>query len=710
MEEQILTLLKEDNRPFDLFELNDALGLKTVNEMQELIKVLNKMERDLKIRRTKKDKYLEFTNDNSKIKKGIIDVTKKGYGFVSVDDGVDIFIPAIYINGAINKDEVAIEVTGKSKEAPEGKVLYTISRNLQPQVGEVYHEKNKCLVKLDDSKLKLVIELNDSQSQNLVDGHKVLLKLTDKLKDNHYKCEIIDVIGHKAEPQVDILSITESFGCFPTFDDDVISEVNALPSKVLESDFKNRKDLRDEMIFTIDGDDTKDIDDAISIKKLTNGYELGVHIADVSYYVKPNSKIDNEAYNRSTSVYPPGCVIPMLPQKLSNGICSLNPDVDRLAISCVMQIDESGNITDYDIFESVIKSKKQMTYNNVNKIFNNEEVPAGYQEFVKPLKEMQDLANILRNNKIKRGYIDFDLDESKILLDEKGKPYEITLRERGIGERLIEDFMIAANETVATHIYNMDLPFIYRVHGEVNEKKLDEFIRLTALLGYNINLKNNNLAPKDIQNIIDQFKDKDEAKILSNMLLRCMQKAVYSENNIGHFGLASNCYTHFTSPIRRYPDTTVHRLLRTYLFNKDYSKETIDYWHQTMPSIAIQTSERERNADECEREVCDMKMAEYMESHIDEEYEGVINTVVNFGMFVELSNMIEGLVKKDSLPGHYYYDEATFSFKSSTDKRGYRLGDKVRVKVVAASKEERTIDFTIIESLAKEDKVLVKER
>lgn len=695
MEEKILQILTEDNRSFSVYELNDALGLKTVDELKELLKVLNNLEDNLKIYRTNKDKYMLFNNSNLRI--GTMNANKRGFGFVDIEGEHDVFIPPTDMNGAIHNDKVIVEITSRHGLDLEGRIVRIVNRSLKFMVGEVYHKNKKCMIKLDDDKVKINIEISKDEAKDLVDGHKVLVKVANKLKDNNYKGEIIKIIGHKNDPGVDILSIVNELGIPDTFSKEVLTEVEKIPSEVLPNEYEKRRDLRSLEIFTIDGDDTKDIDDAISIEKIDNGYRLGVHIADVSYYVKAGSSLDDEAYNRSTSVYLTDRVIPMLPHKLSNGICSLNPLVDRLAISCIMDIDLNGNVFSYEILESVIKSRKQMTYKCVNKILNNEEVPKGYEEFVKSLKMMQELASILRKNKLKRGYIDFDLDESKILVDEKGIPKEVTLRDRGVGQRLIEDFMIVANETVATHIYNMDLPFIYRVHGSPNEDKINEFLRFVSLTGYNIKTKIRDITPLEMQRILEELKGKKEFHIFSNMLLRSMQKAIYDSQNIGHFGLASRCYTHFTSPIRRYPDTTVHRLLRTYLFNKKIDLNTVNFWEKKLPILADHTSKMERLSIECERQVDDMKKAEYMSYHIGEEFEGIISSVMSFGMFVELPNLIEGLVRVDSFKNdHYYFDEATFSLRGVNDKRGYRLGDSVKVVVVAASKENKTIDFEIV--------------
>jgi len=404
--------------------------------------------------------------------------------------------------------------------------------------------------------------------------------------------------------------------------------------------------------------------------------------------------------DRGTSVYLVDRVIPMLPHQLSNGICSLNEGVERLAISCVMEIDENAIVVDYDIFQSVIISKKKMTYHDVNDILENNIIPSGYEDFVDELKKMADLAKILRKAKNKRGYLDFDVDEAKIIVDENCHPLEIKIRERGTGENLIEDFMIMANECVATHIFYMELPFIYRIHEYPDEEKIRDFLQYIGTLGYHYcgNLKDVN--PKTIQGLIEYLSDKKEFKILSSLLLRNMRKAVYKPINLGHYGLASKCYTHFTSPIRRYPDTTVHRLLRAYLFNNDISNETLKHWQEKLVFIADNSSARERDSINCEREVEDMKMAEYMEDHIGEEFNGMISGVTNFGLFIQLDNLIEGLCRFSDMKDFFHYDESTLSVTGERSKITYAMGDRVKIKVTAASREEGTIDFEILEKIS----------
>ena len=695
LEERIIELLKNSDKALSVTEINDGLVFSTVDELKELLKCLNNLEDNLKIYRTKKNNYLLFTNSHLKL--GTMIANKKGFGFVDIEGDEDVFIAPTNMNGAIHGDKVVVEITSPKGIDFEGRIVKIVDRKFKQMVGEIYYKKNVPYLKLDDDRVKLNIEIDKKKTLGAMDGHKVLVKITNKLKDNNYKGEVIKILGHKNDPGVDILSITNSMGIPDTFSEEVMNEVDNLPNEVLEKDLIGRTDLRNEIIFTIDGDDTKDIDDAISIEKVKDNYKLGVHIADVSYYVRPNTELDKEAYNRGTSVYLADRVIPMLPHKLSNGICSLNPNVDRLAISCVMEIDSNGNVVDYNIFQSVIKSNIQMTYKNVNKILEENVIPEGYEPYVEKLNLMKDLAQILRKHKEDRGYIDFDLDESKIIVDDKGKAIDVTLRNRGTGEKLIEDFMIAANETVATHIYYMDLPFIYRIHGEPSEEKISNFMRFLNILGYKVKGDLNKLTPKLMQDILAQLKEKKEFHLLSALLLRSMQKAVYDPNNIGHFGIASKCYTHFTSPIRRYPDTTVHRLLHTYLFDSNINTETINFYERELPYISKHTSETERRSIECEREVDDMKKAEYMMDHIGEKFDGIISSVMNFGMFVELPNLVEGLVRLDSLKNDYYsYDETTFTIRGNKDKRGYRLGDKVRVIVVGADKDKRTIDFEVI--------------
>ena len=690
-------IVEKSDKALSVDEIFHALDLNDAEDLRKLMQTLNKMEDNLQIYRTKKDNYMPFTNSHLKIGKLI--GNKKGFGFVDIEGKDDVFIAPTNMNNAIHGDKVIVEITSKKGTDLEGRILRILERNFETMVGEYIVENGQGKVKLDNDKVRINILIDKDKTLGAMEGHKILVKIASKLKDNNYRGEVVKILGHKNDPGVDILSVMAKYGINSGFSDEVMEEALNKPDVVSESEMVGRRDLRNEMIFTIDGDDTKDIDDAISIESLSDGgYKLGVHIADVSYYVEEGSKLDDEAYERGTSVYLADRVEPMYPHKLSNGICSLNPEVDRLAISCVMEIDNKGNVNAPEIFESVIKSKKQMTYKNVNKVLEENIIPEGYEEYVETLRHMKACADLLRKNKINRGYIDFDIDEVKLIVDDKGLVTDVKTRDRGVGEKLIEDFMIAANEAVATTIYFMELPFVYRIHGLPNEEKIQNFLNFIGVLGYKVDGKVSNITPRAMQNILAQLKDKKEFHILSSLLLRSMQKAVYDKNNIGHFGLGSKCYTHFTSPIRRYPDTTVHRLLRKYLFEHKMDKGTIEYWDTKLINLTEHSSYKEKMSVDCEREVDDMKIAEYMQNHIGEEYDGIVSSVVSFGMFIELPNLIEGLVKLDSLQDdNYFFDESSFSIVGQRNKKTYRLGDNVRVRVIAASKEARTVDFEIIE-------------
>ena len=694
MEEKIIELLKTENRGFDITEIEDFLGIKDASELAEVLKCLHNLEEKATVYQSKAKKYMLLVN--SHLKTGKFMGNKKGFGFVSIQGEEDTFIAKNNVNGAIDGDTVILEIFKKGMK-PEGRILSIVNRENKLFVGEYYYKDKKGHIIFDDNKISIEVIIEPTKSMNAMDGHKVLIKLGKKLKANTYEGEVVKIIGHKNDPGVDILSIIAKYDFSDQFPEEVMKELDNIPNEIDEKDIKNRTDLRDMELFTIDGDDAKDLDDAVSLKMLENGnYELGVHIADVSFYVRENTEIDKEAYNRGTSVYLVDRVLPMLPHKLSNGICSLNGGVDRFAISCIMEINDKGNVVNYNIFPSVIRSKLRMTYKKVNDILDKNVVDELYVPFEKTLRNMKKLSDILRENKRRRGYIDFEIPEVKILVDEKGKPIELSKREQGTGEKLIEDFMIAANETVATYINNMELPFIYRIHGEPSEEKINNFLNFVQILGYKPIGKVKKSSPQSIQGLLNQLKGAPEYPIFSELLLRSMQKAVYSENNIGHFGLGSTCYTHFTSPIRRYPDTTVHRLLRTYIFDGHIDNYTIDAMNTKMPVIAEHSSEKEVDAVECEREVDDMKMAEYMEEHIGKVYTGRISGVMNFGLFVELDNLVEGLIRIEDLDDDFYiYDEENYRLIGRKHKKQYRMGDKVKIIVKDASKETKTIDFLI---------------
>ncbi len=700
MKERIIEILKNSDRALNYEEIDSLLDNKSIDETREMSEALRELEDEGIVYYSNKKKYMLF-DMSSNLKRGTLRVNKRGYGFVEVEgESEDVFIPSDDIRSAIDDDTVICEITKEDIDGRrEGRIVRVVKRNLKEVVGEIRFKKNLGYIIPDDKSLKLEIGIPKNKNMGAVDGHKVVVTIKEFKEKGKCLGEVTRILGHKNDPGVDILSVVSKYKIKDTFDEETIKSLDKIPEEISEKDKVGRKDLTGEMIFTIDGDDTKDIDDAISVEKLENGnYKLGVHIADVSYYVTENSPLDKEAMERGTSVYLVDRVIPMIPHKLSNGICSLNPDVERLAISCVMEINDKGKVVDYDIFESVIKSRIQMTYKKVNMILEQNIVPEGYEPYKDTLLLMQELAEIIRKMKIDRGYIDFDVDEPKILVDENCVPYDIKVRDRGKGEMLIEDFMIAANECVATHIYNMNLPFIYRVHEYPKEEKIKTFLSFVSSLGYTPpgNLKD--VRPKTIQKLADFVNEQKEGKILSSVLLRNMQKAIYLPENLGHYGLASKCYTHFTSPIRRYPDTTVHRLLRTYLFKHDMSSATINHWEEKLVFVADHSSERERASIDCEREVDDMKMAEYMEQHIGEQFEGMVSTVTNFGMFVELDNLVEGLVHVSNMSGFYRYDEELQMLKSDRGN-DFRIGDRVVVEVIRADKDERAVDFKVVKRL-----------
>ena len=700
MKEKILSALKNENKALEVMDVYNLLNFHTIDELNEVRDVLEEMQNAGEIFKTNKGKYILFENCPG-VFVGKLDLNKKGFGFVVIPQEDDLYIPAENLNGAVNDDLVICEITSRGIK-PEGRIIRILKRDLRNLVGEmIISSKGKLVFSPDEKNLGIKIRVSESTLSNCVEGSKVLVSLGKEIEKNTYVGSVIKVLGHKNDPGMDIKSIAYKYGIYDDFGPDVEKELDSIPTEVDKKDLANRRDLTDKMIFTIDGADTKDIDDAISLDYDESGnYILGVHIADVSNYVKENTALGDAAYDRGTSSYLADTVIPMIPHKLSNGICSLNEGVIRLTISCTMVINHSGNVIKSEIYPSFIKSNKKMTYKDVNKILMENTVPEGYEEFSDTLIKMNELAHILQKKQKARGYIDFQIDEPKIIQDENGVAIDIIKRDRGDGERLIESFMIAANEAVAEYISNMDLPFIYRVHDVPSEEKIEDFSNLLKQLGYKLSTRLTSVTPLKLQSVLDELRDKPEFKILSSLLLRSMKKAVYSKDNIGHFGLASDNYTHFTSPIRRFPDLTVHRLLRTYLFNNDLSMKTINYYNSTLVQIAEHSSEREQAAIKAERDVDDMKMAEYMESHIGDEYDGIIVTVTQFGFFVELDNLVEGLVHVKTLKGDMYnYIPELLSLVGKNTKKTYKIGDKVHVVCTNASKENMMIDFEL-----KEDK------
>ena len=585
MKDKIIEKLSNESKGLSLIEINDLLNLTSFEDYKELQKNMDALVTEGIVHKSKKDKFILMEKCSSLLT-GIIHINKHGNGFVDTKFDEDTFVKRENLNGAVDGDFVEIDV-----QNDEGIVVNILKRDINLLVGEMVKTKNGNLeFALDDKKKKIKVKLTKETSSHLVEGHKVLVKIQKELASNLYLADVIKVLGHKNDPGVDILSIACKHEISLDVSDEVKNQVANMVTSVSEKELVGRTDLRNEVIFTIDGDDTKDIDDAVSIKKEDGYYILGVHIADVTNYVKEGSPLFESAYEKGTSSYLADTVLPMLPHELSNGICSLNEGVDRLTISCVMKIDTRGKIVDHDIFPSVINSKKKMTYKNVNKIIMEDIIPEGYENFADDLKLMHELAQILRKEKINRGYIDFDLDEAKIIQDENGKAIDVVKRQQLDGEKLIEDFMIAANETVATHIYNMDLPFVYRIHGKPNPEKIEDFVNFVKLLGYKLDVSTEDITPKKMQDILDSLHEKKEFEILSDMLLRSMKKAVYSSNNIGHFGLASKIYTHFTSPIRRFPDLMVHTLLHKYLFENMVNMPTIRYYENYLPDACEHAS------------------------------------------------------------------------------------------------------------------------
>lgn len=694
MKEIILDKLR-DNTSLTIMELNDLLGLTTIDEYKSLQNTLDEMVSEgILYYSDKKKKYLLL--ENSHLVKGTLSLNEKGFGFIIINKDIkDVYVNEKNINGAQDGDLVLFEYLNKDKERPEGRIIKTIKRNYEPLVGEVILVDGEYFVKPDRKGANIYIPRDNLNGA--VEGHKVVVT---PLKEGNRVGKITKIIGHKNDVGVDILSFVYEYNFSPSFPDEVVEELDDIPSYLTEEEINKelssgRRDLRSEEIFTIDGSDTKDIDDAISLSKLDDGkYKLGVYIADVSYYVKEGTKLDDEAYFRGTSVYLVDRVLPMLPHKLSNGICSLNENEDRFAFSCVMIIDDKGDIGHYEIFKSIIRSRKKMTYEEVNKILEENTTSDDYKPFEKTLLLMNELSKILRKKMIRRGYIEFESTEAKIKVDENCHPTGIEARVQRSGEELIENFMIAANETVASSIYYKNLPGIYRVHDKPDEKRLGEFMKFLSLHGYVVNGKSKIDNPKDLQHILSQLEEVPEVRVLHDMAIRSQAKAVYSDINIGHFGLGSKCYSHFTSPIRRYPDLILHRLLKDYNYN--YSDRIISERKEELPIECEHCSIREQEAQNCERDVDKMKKAEYMMDHIGEVYDGIISGVQEFGFFVELENTIEGLVKAESIKGDYYvFDNDLMALIGKKSKKKYSFGDKVKVKVIRADKDRSEIDFEI---------------
>ena len=695
MKEEILELLKDEKyTKRKINELAAFFHMVSTDEYITFIKLMNSMEDEGLIIRNKLNEY--YLIDQLNFYSGTLELNKKGFAFVRVDEDREFYIHETNMKDAYDKDIVLIEKIPSRGAREEGRVVRVIKRGQMRYVGEIKKGKRDYYVEVDDSKFKKPIFVDHAHMHGAVVGHKVVVEI--KTFKPQVKGNIVKIIGHKNDPGIDILSVVHAHDVDIEFPKDVYEQIESISDEIDQIDIENRVDLRNEVIVTIDGDDAKDLDDAISLKKLDNGhYQLGVHIADVSYYVKEGSPLDKEAIKRGTSIYLVDRVIPMLPHKLSNGICSLNPQVDRYAISCIMEINQEGNVVSHDIMPTVIHSSYRMTYNNVNKILDGDfALQQEYKDVVDLFFLMQELAQILRKKRDAKGAIDFDVNEAKVIVDKKGKPIDVVLRVRGYSDKIIEEFMLCANETVAEHFKWLDLPFIYRVHEHPKLKKLQQFVSIVKPLGYQIKGSLENVYPNELSAIIEASKDTEEHTIIATLLLRCMQKARYDEQCLGHFGLADDYYTHFTSPIRRYPDLLVHRLIRTYLFEQ--RMDQVSHFQEVIPYLAEQSSNREREAIDIEREVDDMKMAEYMSDHIGEEYEGMISSVTQFGFFVELPNTIDGLVHITELRDDYYhYDEKNLMLVGEMTGRTYKLSDKVKIRVLSCNKKERTIDFELVD-------------
>ena len=685
-------------KPMTAQELVSALE---IDNVEEFLTLLNTMEKEGAIVLTRKHRY--GLPEKMGLIVGRLQGHHRGFGFVIPDNPMqkDVYVSLNHMNGAMHNDRVMVRPSVSAKGPAEGEVIRILERNNREIVGTYEHSGNFGFVVPDDGRIYHDIFVPHSECLEAQNGDKVVVEVTRWPQHRRSpEGKIIEVLGRRDAPGVDILSIIKKHRLPLEFPEQVLQEAEAVSQEVKPEEIVDRRDLRQWKTVTIDGADAKDLDDAITISKEADGtYKLGVHIADVSHYVKEGSPIDEEAFVRGTSVYLVDRVIPMLPPALSNGICSLNAGVDRMAMSVVMLVDAKGKVVEYEIFPSVINVDERMTYENIRRILveNDQGLMERYADFVEEFRWMEELCLILRNKRLSRGAIDFDFPEGKAILDEDGKPLEIVKRQRSIAEQLIEEFMILANETVAEHMYYLEVPFIYRVHEEPDSEKVSDLNDFLHLFGYHIKGVENGVHPKSYQEIVSLLRGRPEEKAISTMMLRSMKHARYDAVCLGHFGLASKYYSHFTSPIRRYPDLEIHRVIKKSLKGRIGEKE-LKKLSRRMPNSAVQSSIREQVAEEAEREVLDMKKAEYMEQHIGEVFEGVINSVLSFGFFVELPNTCEGLVHVSSLTDDYYsfWDKEMVLYGQHTRKM-YRIGDKVRVQVVRVDVDQRNVDFEIVD-------------
>lgn len=701
--DKLLSFMKEEAyKPLTVQELEAAFGIEEAADFKEFVKALVVMEEKGLVVRTRSNRY--GLPEKMNLVRGKLIGHERGFAFVVPEEkGTDdIFIPPTELNGAMHGDTVLARVSSQSSGSrKEGSIVRIIERGTKELVGTYTESKNFGFVIPDNKRWTSDIFILKSASMGAVDGHKVVVKIT-SYPENRLSAEgeVIQILGHKNDPGVDILSVIHKHHLPLAFPEDVMEHANSVPETISEEDLKDRRDLRNEVIVTIDGADAKDLDDAVTVTKLENGnYKLGVHIADVSHYVHEGSPIDREAAERATSVYLVDRVIPMIPHRLSNGICSLNPKVDRLTLSCEMEINNLGDVVSHEIFQSVIKTTERMTYSDVRSILEDEdeELIERYEPLVPMFKDMGELASVLREKRMRRGAIDFDFKEAKVLVDEEGKPTDVVMRDRSVAEKLIEEFMLVANETVAEHFHWMNVPFMYRVHEDPKEDKLERFFEFVTNFGYSVKGRANDIHPRALQQILEMVQGQPEEVVISTVMLRSMKQARYDADSLGHFGLSTEFYTHFTSPIRRYPDTIVHRLIREYIINGKIDEKTQAKWRESLPDIAEHSSNMERRAVEAERETDELKKAEYMLDKVGEEYDGIISSVTNFGLFVELPNTIEGLVHVSYLTDDYYrYDERHFAMIGERTGNVFRIGDEITIRVINVNKDERAIDFEIV--------------
>ncbi len=666
----------------------------------ELNRILNELLVEGRLSLTKKGKFIKAKRSDKELI-GTFISHPKGFGFVEIDGrDEDLYIPEDFVNGAFHKDTVKVALlSGQNGRRQEAQVIEVLARGMRQIVG-IYDKSNKNygFVIPDNTKISDDIFVPVERSKGAVSGHKVVCEITDYGKNNRKpEGKVTEILGHANDPGVDIMSIVKGYELPIEFSEKIMNQVERVANEVSEADMIGRRDLRDLQMVTIDGEDAKDLDDAVSLTKDGTYYQLGVHIADVTNYVQENSALDWEARERGTSVYLVDRVIPMLPHKLSNGICSLNAGENRLALSCLMTIDTKGEVVSHEIVESVIKVDRRMSYTSVKKILEDKDEieTKSYQELVPMFELMRELAGILREKRKKRGSIDFDFPESKIVLDKQGHPIEIKPYERDVATKIIEDFMLIANETVAEHFHWMELPFLYRTHDNPDPEKISKLSTFIRNFGYSIKNKQEEIHPKELQKLLAKIEDTPEEALISRLTLRSMKQAKYTINCTGHFGLACSYYCHFTSPIRRYPDLQIHRIIKEQIRGR-LNEKRIEHYNEILPEVAKHSSEMERRADEAERETDKLKKVEFMEARVGEIYEGIISSITTWGVYVELSNTIEGMIHVSMLPGDYfYYDSETYEMVGQATNIRYKLGQTLKVKVNATDKILRTIDFVI---------------